>query len=228
MLWVDVAGPPGVGKSTLCDPIWGPHQLPIKDLPPPPHWHDFVNEVTRLMMLVREHPSFVAAVRMNRRSMRKMATVGAVFENSDATGPAGPYIQTGFVQRGLGFGWRLTDMGKDISELVHFFRLMPASIGVAFLKAPADTVAQRNKERERVAKTAHENRAFMVPLMQPALELANEVLNGRGVPTIHIDTSRPVDDCRKDLLEFAARNPRNLAPHGSSRQGPILSPPDWW
>lgn len=120
MLWVDVAGYPGSGKSTICDSLWHPHAFKIEDVPPPTHWHDFVSEVTRCLTLIRDHPTFVAAVRMNRRSMRKMAMVDGMRDER-------VYCQTGFVQRGLGFGWRMTDMGMDIRELEHFFRLMPLS-----------------------------------------------------------------------------------------------------
>ena len=43
MQWVDVCGFPGSGKSTICDPIWGPHDIDIEDLLPPEEWHDFLN-----------------------------------------------------------------------------------------------------------------------------------------------------------------------------------------
>lgn len=239
MRWLDVAGPPGVGKSTLCDPLWGPHSIPLSDIPPPTDFHDFINEVTRLFGVVREHPSFVAAVRMNRRSLRKMAAVNSM--------EGGPYIQTGFVQRGLGFGWRLVDMGKPVEELWHFFRLMPASLGVVFLEATAEALVERNRAREQVKETAHENRAFMGPLMKPAIEFAKEVLNARGVPVRTIDTSGDIERARKELVAFArdrhgaveheikipAVAPRYMepgysSPAGFSRQAPVLSPPTWW
>lgn len=227
--WLDVSGPPGVGKSTLCDPIWGPHDIPIKDTLPPAEWHDFLNEVTRLMGLVREHPTFTAAVRMNRRSVRKMAVVsGMDREKVDApSGFAGPYIQTGFVQRGLGFGWRMADMVIDINELRHFFRLMPVSLGVAMLKCDAETVKGRNKARETVRETAHENRAHMVELMEPAIVLATECLTERGVPLVEIDTSGDIDTARSTLLDFAEKA-GDAAPPRPGNQVPVLSPPVWW
>lgn len=239
MNWLDVAGPPGVGKSALCDPLWGPHDVAPIDIPPPIEWHDFNNEVTRLLGLVREHPSFVAAVRMNRRSMRKMAAVAEM--------GGGPYIQTGFVQRGLGFGWRLVDIGKPVKELYHFFRLMPASLGVVFLEADAQTLTERNKARETVKETAHENRSFMGPLMQPAIEFAKEVLDARGVPVKRLATTGDIDTARSDLLSFAdqrvealkrahipACRPPYLEPRNASSAGyrgkatPVSSPPSWW
>lgn len=238
MQWLDVSGAPGVGKSALCDPLWGPHDVVPSDIAPPIEWHDFNNEVTRLLGLVREHPSFVAAVRMNRRSMRKMAAVSEM--------EGGPYIQTGFVQRGLGFGWRLVDMGKPVEELYHFFRLMPASLGVVFLEADEKTLAARNQARETVKETAHENRAFMGPLMKPAIEFAKEVLDERGVPVKRIETTGDIDKARAELVGFANERgevfklrhlpslrppylePRNASASGFGGEIPALSPPSWW
>lgn len=238
MHWLDCAGPPGVGKSALCDPLYGPHDIAPTDIAPPPEWHDFANEVTRLLGLVREHPSFVAAVRMNRRSMRKMAAVAEM--------EGGPYIQTGFVQRGLGFGWRLVDMGKPVEELYHFFRLMPASLGVVFLEADEQTLTERNKAREKVKETSHENRAFMAPLMAPAIEFAKEVLSDRGVPVKQIRTTGDIDNARAELVAFAEARARDFKPHvpalrpsyleprqpsSAGHRGkatPVSTPPSWW
>jgi hypothetical protein len=240
MQWLDVSGPPGVGKSALCDPLFGPHDIVPSDILPPIEWHDFNNEVTRLLGLVRDHPSFVAAVRMNRRSMRKMAAVASMEGTR-------PYIQTGFVQRGLGFGWRLVDMGMPVEELWHFFRLMPASLGVVFLEADEATLTERNKARETVKETAHENRAFMAPLMKPAIEFAKEVLDVRGVPFKRIETIGDVNKARGELVRFAddrARDiqhahvrtlcpgylePRNPSAPGYRGKAPVLSSsPVWW
>jgi hypothetical protein len=240
MRWCDVAGPPGVGKSTLCDPLWGPHDVEPREIKPPIEWHDFCNEVSRLLGLVREHKSFVAAVRMNRRSMRKMASVSAMESGK-------PYIQTGFVQRGLGFGWRLVDMGKPVEELYHFFRLMPVSLGVVFLETDADALVERNVAREKVKETAHENRSFMGPLMQPAIEFARNVLDDRGVPVKVISTTGNIDIARKELIDFSkereeelghanapAMRPKYLEPRQPAQTGlggqveAVQSAPVWW
>jgi hypothetical protein len=258
MQWLDVAGPPGVGKSALCDPIFGPHDVAPVDIAPPVEFHDFCNEVTRLLGLVRDHPSFVAAVRMNRRSMRKMAAVAQADytekwpDGFDLRLRAGGkhdltigYIQTGFVQRGLGFGWRLVDMGKPVEELYHFFRLMPASLGVVFLEADEATLTERNKAREKVKETSHENRAFMAPLMAPAIEFAKEALRERGVPVKCISTTGDIDAARAELVGFAEERARDFKPHiktvrppyleprqpkasRHSGEAPVLSPPAWW
>ena len=221
MNWLDVCGPPGSGKSTLCDPFWPPHAVPIENRLPPAQWHDFLNEISRLFWLIRKHPSFDAAVRMNNRSIRKIATVAR-------TAGEGPYIQTALVQRGLGFGWRMNDLGIDLNELRHFFRLMPVSIGVAVARCPAEIVKQRNFERENVKATAHENRAFMHDLMLPAIELALEVLRARGVPIVEIDTTQPLNVARKQLIEFSRQEPFDAEAARSSCQVEVLSPPNFW
>lgn len=222
MHWLDVCGPPGSGKSTLCDAFWPPHAVPIEHrLLPPVAWHDFLNEIGRLFWLIREHPSFDAAVRMNNRSIRKIATVARMAGE-------GPYIQTALVQRGLGFGWRMNEIGIDLNELRHFFRLMPVSIGVAVARCPAEIVKQRNFQREQVKATAHENRAFMHDLMLPAIELALEVLRARGVPIVEIDTTQPIDVARKQLVEFAGQEPFDASQGRLGGEVAVLSPPVWW
>jgi hypothetical protein len=221
MNWVDVCGPPGSGKSTLADKIWRPHELPISNILPPEGWTDFLNEITRLFHLIRKHPTFSASIRMTNRSIRKMTTVCLYDGNR-------PYVQTGLVQRGLGFGWRMQDSGIDINELRHFFRLMPVSIGVAVTRCDPAIVEQRNRDRLKVQETAHENRDFMVPLMQPAIELAIEVLRDRGVPVCEIDTSQPVEAARSQLVDFSHQGPCDAAQSGLSSQAPVLSPPPWW
>lgn len=221
MNWLDVAGPPGVGKSTLCDPLWGPHQVAIEDRLPPADWHDFINEIGRLFHLIREHPTLPAAVRMTRRSVRKMATVARMQGD-------GPYIQTGLVQRGLGFGWRLNHLGKPLDELRHFFRLMPVSCGVAFLETAPDVIEARNRARVNDPRTAHENRDFMVPLMLPAIEVAFDELSNRGVPVTRIDTGQDIGAARRELVAFATENAGHAPAVRSGCEVEALSPPYWW
>ena len=203
MRFLDCAGPPGVGKSTLCDHFF-PHRWPDYDgLPPPDEWKEFIAETNRLVGVVKDHidcfgrPTMQAVIRMNDRSLKKMATVIRIDDPRT-------YIQTGFVQRGVGFGWRLVDMGRDLRETKAYFELMPVSVGVAFLKASLTTMFERNEAREKVPATAHENRCFQIGPMIAALEYAKEVLAARGVPMIEVDVEhQSPDDGRKQLLNFA-------------------------
>lgn len=233
MLFCDLCGPPGSGKSTLADPLWGPHSVRIGDPLIPAEWDAFIVEITRLFGLIRDHPTFGAALRMNRRSMRKMTTIfkeavppGAIMEHGDHVLPVS-YIQTGFVQRGLGFGWRLNDMGKDLNELRRFFQLMPVSLGVAVIRCPESVVTERNHARKQVPATAHEDRAFMVPLMQPAIEIAVEELTRRGVPLCEIDTTQPVEQARQALLNFVEHNAYTNVGAGFSGNS-VFPAPGWF
>jgi hypothetical protein len=234
MDFLDLCGAPGSGKSTLADAFWHPHAFTPEDRLPPVNWHDFINEIGRLFYLIRKHPTIGAAVRMNNRSVRKMATVARMegethySVNLDGMVPK-PYIQTGLVQRGLGFGWRMVDLGIDINELRHFFRLMPVSIGVVVTRCPPEIVAQRNRDREKVAATRHENREHMIPLMAPAIELAIEVLRGRHVPVWEISTTQPVEDARAQLLTYASNGPCDASQMGLGGEMEAMQiPPPWW
>jgi len=215
-------GAPGSGKSTICDYFWGPHELRLSDQLPPYEWGEFVDELTRLFGLIKKHPTLPAAVRMNNRSLRKMATVHR------APLAYGPYIQTGLAQRGLGFGWRMKDMGIDMDELRPFFRLMPVSIGVAVTRCPTDIVEQRNHARKLVKETAHEDRAHMVALMLPAIDVALEELNARGVPILEVSTEQDIDASREEIRAFSMQSSFEPETLGRRSQAPILSAPYWW
>lgn len=244
MNWLDVAGAPGSGKSTICDPLWGPRDIDFTDSRPPEEWHDFLNELTRLFGLIERHPDFVGAVRMTRRTVRKMAAVAAeeqieCFDFISGTeeepfmdGEAvdhGPYIQAGFVQRALGIGRRIKELGGNIDELRPFFRLMPVSLGVALLRCDPAILAERNKARENVKETAHENRAFMVPAMEPVIELAAKLLADRGTPVVEIDTGKTdPDEARQRLVDFADAQAGHAEAIGHSGKISVLQSPVWW
>lgn len=222
--WVDVAGAPGSGKSTICYPIWGDKSVGWDGKRPPAHWAAFLDAVQGCFKCIQGHWSFIPAYRMNNRSLRKMSTVSRM-----PTDPERPvFIQAGFIQRGLGFGWRLVDAGRDVNLVRPFFETMPVSVGAVFLEAPEEVVIARNNARKLVPETAHEDRAYQVPLMREPIRIAKEVLRGRGVPVLELDVTQSVEQSRRLLVEFSNREPFDPSQDGFGGQMEVLqSPPEW-
>lgn len=184
MRFVDVFGPPGVGKSTLCDDLWPPRSFEWDGKEHPEKWVHYLETVERLLHRVKHHPSYVACRSMTNRSHRKMATVHRM-KGDDI------YVQTGFAQRGLGIGWRL----DDPTEIVEFYAQMPTSLGVVYLTADVETIKKRNVERGK-------DRSHMVPKMVRPQEIALKILRTRDVPILEIDTRDPIEESRAQLKEF--------------------------
>lgn len=160
-----------------------------------------MDELGALARLIDDHPSISAVHRMCDRSIKKMATVERM---AAPEGKFPVFVQTGLVQRVLGFGWRLHDLKRDVNLIRTALWRMPVSVGVAFLEADLETILARNSAREQVAATAHENRSYQVPHMIPAIEIAKDVLHERGVPILEVDVDRQsIDDARAQLLAFA-------------------------
>jgi broad-specificity NMP kinase len=203
-----VSGAPGVGKSTLCYTHWADKSVTWDGLPPPSYWKPFLEELEVLADLIGDHPSLEAVHRMCARSIGKMATVERM-----AAPPDKPvFIQTGLMQRILGFGWRLHDLGRDVNLIRRAVHLMPVSVGVVFLEADLETLKARNRKREqdwREGKASHnENRSAQVSHMLPAIEIAKEALRERGIPVRCIDVQhQSIEAARAQLLDFAHSQP---------------------
>lgn len=220
MQWLDVAGPPGSGKSALCDPLWGPHSIAFEGITVfNPEWGPYLEVCNALVNEIHDHkhpvtgqPTVEAVRRMLYRSIRKIAAVEAIMAE-----PHQIYVQTGLVQRGLGFGWRLFDLGK-IKLVRRYFEVMPVSYGVVMTKCPRDVIAARNLARLDNPETAHENRSFMIHRMEPAIEIAQEVFRERGVNYAEIRTDQPLEEARRQLIDLLPKDPAQRAPDGSRRE----------
>lgn len=210
MRWVDVCGPPGSGKSTICDSLWDPHAIAWDGHGIPEEWDALLAVVDELLSELSDHPTFRLLFGMTRRSLRKMASVYR--RDDDAI-----YIQTGLAQRGLGFGWRLAERGR-VHMVRRYFEAMPVSLGVAILSCPVDIAQHRNRARLNNPTTEHENREHMVPLMQPAIAVLKEVMNERRVPTLEVDTTADPRASRDGLLYFTARRASEAAAAGPDRE----------
>jgi hypothetical protein len=185
MQWVDLFGPPGVGKSTLVDDLWPPRCIEYDGKGYPGEWQPFTECVAHLLSRVEHHTSYGACVSMISRSFRKMATVSRMQDDRI-------YIQTGLAQRGLGIGWRL----KDQERIAEYYELMPVSLGVIMLTADVETIQRRNVERGK-------DRSHMVPLMVRPMAIAADVLRSRGVPFLELDTRNPVAENVEQLIAFS-------------------------
>lgn len=177
MRWLDVAGCPAVGKSTLCDGLW-PRKVEWDGIAYPKAWDGFVKCAESLA------PDPECRLILT-RYFRKIATLGRV-EDSRV------YINTGLAQAGLEIGWRL----DRPSRVADYFWLMPVSVGVVFLWADIHTLRRRNRDRLR-------DRSHMVEGMEEARAFASGVLRSRGVKVLSLDTSQPVPKVAMALQEAA-------------------------
>ena len=189
MQWLDIFGPPGVGKSTIVDPLWPPKVIEGDGLPYPESWDEFTACVGELLVKVKGHPSFNACESMIARSFRKMASVSRI--DSEQI-----YIQTGLAQRGLGLGWRL----KDPNDVRPYFELMPVSLGVVMLSADSDVIRERNFERGQIEPK--KDRGHMIKPMEATLKIARTALQARGVPFLELDTEDQVHVNQQRILAF--------------------------
>lgn len=220
---VDVSGCPGSGKSSICYPIWGDRSVGWDGLPSPSYWTPFLRELGTLAELIGDHPSIEAVHRMCDRSIKKMAAV----ERMTAPPDKPVFIQTGLMQRILGFGWRLHDLGRDVNLIRRAVHLMPVSVGVVFLEADLETLKARNLKREqdfREGRASHnENRFAQCGHMVVAIEIAKDALRERGIPVRSIDVQhQSIEEARAELLDFASQKPCHSASLGYCGEAPLL------
>lgn len=216
MRWLDVAGPPTSGKSATCYPVWGDREVGWDGRLPPVYWRPFLDATTDLMALVQDHinretrrPTIDAVLRMNDRSIKKMAAVERALV-PDGKFPV--FTQAGLLQRVIGFGWRLVDMGCDVNLIRPALWRMPVSVGVVFLEASREELLRRNRARRLDPATAHEDRSYQIEPTLKAIPIVKETLRERGIPICEINTeTQSVDSARAQLLAFADQAPCHAA-----------------
>lgn len=200
MRWIDVAGLPGSGKSAICNPIW-PAKIyktgtlakmqPGTDEFYPSEWSEFLTHVDGLISKMSIRLDAIITRRLTDQAFSKMALVSKI-KNSKI------FMQTAFVQRILGIGYRLFDP-EGIAE---YLRLMPVSLGVALLDADDETLRWRNINR--CNGNCGKNFSFMItPQMREVMDIIRRGVRERGVPLLELDTTRPADENIRNLLAFA-------------------------
>lgn len=168
MRWLDVAGAPASGKSTLCDQGC-PRKVEPDGLPYPIAWGEFMRRARGLISSIEAPGSALECWTILERYVEKIATV--------SRRDGGVYVNTGLAQAGLEIAWRV----PRVEICADYFRLMPVSLGVAFLWADEATLVQRNRVRKR-------DRSHMVAGMERGREVANRALASRGVRVLNLDT----------------------------------------
>jgi hypothetical protein len=177
MRWLDAAGAPGVGKSTLFgDP---PAFSPVE---PPASWRPFLDTAAELAGRAADPVQRRKLRGMNRKAFARMASVAAAC-------CAWPYVQTGFAQRGLAIGAR----GVDPSP---FFAAMPVSLGVVFLVLDESEAVRRNRAR------GVDRSKWVRPFME-AQRIAIAGLQLRGVRILEVDAHDSIETNRRRIRDFA-------------------------
>jgi hypothetical protein len=189
MKWVDVMGPTGVGKSTLCTPGCNPDDFPQDKIELPEDWQRLERCARRLCDRAAEN-GYSGAWRMTQNAIWRMA--GIERRQTPAV-----YMNVGLAHRGLSIAWRLPDP-KEIEE---FFALMPVSLGVASLYCDAETLRARNIERGKTIK--NKQRSDLAIRMESGRPACVAAMKARGIPLIEIDTREPAESNVRRLRTFA-------------------------
>lgn len=183
---MDLFGLPGVGKSTICDPLPKPPIDKHRTVARPKEWDAFIDCVRSLLPLTEWHPSASVARRAIKTAIQVTAAVNAHEDD-------GVVVHRCFAHRGLSIACRM----RDPEPIREFYQLMPVSVGVAHFTAPFETVLARF-----AARPAELNRNLRPEDMVTSIGIALEELTRRGVPLVTINTMKPVEESRATLLAF--------------------------
>ena len=188
MRWLDVMGPTGVGKTTICNCLSVPEDIEWDGEPPPTEWKEFLRVSHDLHKKIVRGGTRGCIERME-NAVNRIATV---FRKPGD----GCYINIGLAHRGLSLGWRL----PKIEDVAEFFGMMPISEGVASLFCDLETLQQRNIQRGKTKP--NKQRWELAQRMESVREFAVSVLKDRGVRVIEIDTTEAIEANEQRLIEF--------------------------
>lgn len=183
MRWIDVAGPPAVGKSAILDGLW-PRKVDLDGNGIPHEWEAY--RALALDLASRSNGADECRGIIE-ATMLRVATVSRLAN-------AGTYVQHGLAQIGLELGWRLP--AEDVESLTGLYEAMPIGAGVILMVADLATIQQRNRARAR-------NFAGRAPAMLKTIDVARQALLRRQVRVLTVDTERPIAESRASVIDFA-------------------------
>lgn len=187
MRWLDVAGVPGAGKSTIVKAWWPDRCISHYGAKIPAAWESFIRVAEDLLSQIPDRAQRETRTRLCRRGFLRAAAA--------ATDPRTEiYIQTGLVQRGFSICARL----DNAEAIERYYNAMPVSLGVVMIELPEDEAVRRNIERG----------ADRSKLIRPVARVQREVtavLLARGVPLLVLDGMQPVKVNRAAIWEFLRR-----------------------
>jgi hypothetical protein len=184
MLWLDIAGVPGAGKSTIVGAWWPDRCISHKGARIPPEWASFIELAEGLLAQIPDRKQREQRTKLCLRGFLRAAAAAAVRR-------PGVYVQTGLIQRGYSICARV----KDACAVESYFSAVPVSIGVAVLLLPEKEAVKRNHERDA-------DRSKLIKPVAAVQKEAMRVLRERGVPLLELDGLQGVKANRARISDF--------------------------
>lgn len=186
MQWLDVAGVPGAGKSTIVKVWWPDRHMSHKGARIPEGWASFIDVAEELLAEIPNQAQRETRTRLCRRGFLR-AAAAATDDRPNV------YIQTGLVQRGFSICARI----NDASAVERYYNAMPVSVGVVMITLPEAEATKRNIERGA-------DRSKLIRPVARIQAAATRVLLARCVPVLELDGTQPVKVNRARIVKFVS------------------------